>query len=212
MTDRRRGGDAGPVAEVLLVFGCGLDLADGRRSLAPMGRARVAAAVTYVETHADWFAGRDGARVIFSGGWSHAGAVPPVGSREGDLMLRAAVSAGLDRRVALYTETRSRTTVENLFHARGDGLLGDCAFTDRRPLGLVTHEWHLPRARYLAARMLGVSRSALRGIPAAGGERRGDRMRERAIHAGSRLYFFGAGDPADWERRQRRVIDAVRRA
>jgi uncharacterized SAM-binding protein YcdF (DUF218 family) len=203
--DRRRGhlGVEG-IATVLVVLGGGVDVAGGRYALTPASAARVRATVDYVRRHEDLFAGA-GARVVFSGGWSHAAAAPPPGFREGDLMREAAVRAGLDRHADLHAETRSRSTLDNLAHCLGDGHLHGCSFTPTRPLGVVTHAWHLPRVRYLAGRVLRLHPAALRGIPAAGGDRPVDRLRERAVHLGARLCFLGADDPAALLRRQERM-------
>ena len=155
-----------------------------------------------------------GVQVIFSGGWAEAseGAVePPAGSREGDLMVAEARSLGLHRYADLRSETRSRSTLENLLHTVEDGLLDGYAFDAGQPLGLVSHPWHLPRIRYLAGKVLGLRGSALLDVPVVGGAcdtARGERMTRAAV----RMFFLGAHDPAGLRRRERRMIAWLRRA
>jgi uncharacterized SAM-binding protein YcdF (DUF218 family) len=202
-----------PTATVLLVLGRGVRCADGGWTLTPGSVARVRAAAEYAARHATDFA-RAPARplVVFSGGWAEAceGATePPDGHREGDLMLRQARAAGLDRHAALVAETRSRSTLENLLHTVQDGLLTGRAFDARHPLGIVTHPWHLPRARYLAGKVLGLRGAALLDVPALGGETRGN---ERLTHLAARLCFLGARDTAALLRRERRLVASLRRA
>jgi hypothetical protein len=197
------------IAVALLVFGRGVTSVGGRYALTAGSLARVRAAVDYVTSHevAD---GRP--RVVFTGGWAWAdtGDDPPVGCREGDLMLRAAVLAGLDRYADLYTETRSRSTLENLLHTVEDGLLGDRSFTAARPLGIVSHRWHLPRVRYLVGKLLDVRGAALLDIPATDGAPLRPWWAEHVLHAGSRLCFLGASDPDVLRRRERLLVSSVR--
>ncbi len=202
-----------PTATVLLVLGRGVRCTDGGWALTPGSVARVRAATAYAAAHAEAFA-RAAARplVVFSGGWAEAcegAAEPPAGHREGDLMLRQARAAGLDRHADLVTETRSRSTLENLLHTAEDGLLAGRTFDARHPLGLVTHPWHLPRARYLAGRVLGLRGAALLDVPATGGE---TRSTERLTHLASRLWYLGARDAAGLLRRERRLVASLRRA
>ncbi|MFI1994071.1 YdcF family protein [Actinoplanes sp. NPDC020271] len=156
------------------MFGRGVVRTGDGFGLTPGGAARVRAASDYVAKHR----GGERFRVVFSGGWPEAStgeAPPPVGAREGDLMLRAAHAAGLGEHADLYAETRSRSTLENLLHTKEDGLLSGYAFDARTPLGLVTHDWHLPRVRFLAGRVLGLTGAALLDVPAYGGEVHDDR-------------------------------------
>jgi hypothetical protein len=127
-------------------------------------------------------------------------------------MLRSARAAGLDRYAELWAETRSRTTLENLLHVRRDGLLADHDFDRDRPLGLVSHPWHLPRVRFLAGKVLRLRGPALCDVPASGGDVPRGWMSERALLLGSRLCFAGARDAAALLRRERRLVAAVRRA
>ncbi|GAA0584846.1 hypothetical protein GCM10010172_82300 [Paractinoplanes ferrugineus] len=177
----------------------------GRWELTPASAARVRAAARYVHAHRP-----HRPRVIFSGGWPEAstGAVPPpAGSREGDLMLRAARDAGLGERAELFAETRSRSTLENLLLTVEDDLLAGYAFGPARPLGLVTHEWHLPRVRFLARKVLGLPDRALLDVPATGGEVHDDR---RALLA-ARVGFLGARRGGVLLRRERLMIGLLRR-
>ena len=103
-------------------------------------------------------------------------------------MRQAAYVTGLHEHADLYAETRSRSTLENLLHTVQDGLLSGYAFDARTPLGLVTHAWHLPRVRFLAGRVLGLSGAALRDVPAYGGEVHDD----RGALLLARLGFMGA--------------------
>jgi uncharacterized SAM-binding protein YcdF (DUF218 family) len=178
-------------ARVLLVFGRGVVRTGDDFVLTPGGAARVRAAADYVAAHRAALAGGDRIRIVFTGGWPEASAgaaAPPVGAREGDLMVRAAYAAGLDEYADLYAETRSRSTLENLLNTVEDGLLSGYAFDARAPLGLVTHAWHLPRVRFLARRVLGLTGAALRDVPAYGGEVRDD----RGALLLARLGFLGA--------------------
>ena len=183
------------VAAALLVLGNGLTPG---HELSAGSLARVRAAVDYAPT----------GRVVFTGGWEQvrSGAPePPYGCREADLMRQAALALGLD--VDVRVECRSRSTLENFLHVASDGLLDGLVFTPSRPLGLVTHRWHLPRARYLAGKVLGLPGSALLDVPAGGPVR----LSEYAVRAASRLVFLGAGDPATLLRRERRVVTMLRR-
>lgn len=208
-----------PTATVLLVFGRGVLFGGGDYRLTPGSAARVRAAVDYVAAHADPFARAAGRgrspRVVFSGGWAEAceGAdPPPPGCREGDLMLRQARTAGLDRHAELLAETRSRSTLENLLHTLEDGLLARHPFDDRQPLGIVSHTWHLPRIRFLAGRVLGLHGAALLDVPVTGDEVAVPRPSERAVHLASRLGFLGARGPAGLLRRERILVASLRRA
>jgi uncharacterized SAM-binding protein YcdF (DUF218 family) len=208
-----------PTATVLIVFGRGVvNVGDGY-ALTPASAARVRAAAAYVAAHESSYrraAARGPApRVVLTGGWAEACAgaqPPPAGFREGDLMLREAVAAGLDRYAELYTETRSRSTLENLLHTVQDRLLADHTFTGGEPLGLVSHAAHLPRVRYLAGKVLRLRGPALLDVPATGGEVPSAWRSERAVHLASRLCFLGAHHPAGLLRRERRMVALIRRA
>lgn len=194
---------------MLLVFGRGVIGADGHYALTPASAARVQAAADYTVAHPGV------ARIVFTGGWAEAteGAEqPPDGWREGDLMLREAQGAGLDRQVDLRAETRSRSTLENLLHTAQDGLLDGYAFDAAHPLGLVSHPEHLPRIRFLAARILALPAAALLDVPAHGGETPLPWRSERAARVIARLGFLGARDPAALLRRERRMVASLRRA
>jgi uncharacterized SAM-binding protein YcdF (DUF218 family) len=206
-----------PTATTLLVLGRGVRPAPGGWSLTADSAARVRAAAGYAARHEDAFARAavQGVRprVVFSGGWAEAGEgapEPPAGSREGDLMLRAARAAGLDRHADLVAETRSRSTLENLVHTVEDGLLDGRTFSARHPLGIVTHPWHLPRARYLAGRVLGLRGAALLDVPAFGGD--APLTAERVARLAARLGFLGVRDGAGMLRRERWLVAALRRA
>jgi hypothetical protein len=196
-------------APVLLVFGRGVTAANGRYDLTPAGLARVRAAVDYVTRHPGV-----APRVVFSGGWAEAseGAVaPPDDCFEGDLMVRHARAAGLDRLAELRAETRSRSTLENLLHIVEEGLLAGYEFGAHQPLGLVSHAWHLPRVRYLAGKVLGLGGAALLDIPVAGDEPTGWKS-ERLLRLAARAGFLGVGSPAVLLRRERRLVAAARLA
>jgi hypothetical protein len=206
-------------ALTLVVFGRGVTCSDDGYQLTAASAARVQAAVDYVAAHAAAFtrAGtQDGPpRIVFSGGWAEAcvgAAQPPAGHREGDLMLRQAQAAGLDRFAELHAETGSRSTLENLIRTVESGLLAGQTFDARRPLGIVSHGWHLPRVRFLAGRVLRLSDAALLDVQATGGEARQGWMPERALRFASRLCFAGVHDPAGMLRRERRVVASARRA
>jgi hypothetical protein len=194
-------------AAVLLVFGRGVARAGDGYALTPASAARVRAAVEYVA--ANETARRP--RVVFTGGWPRASAgaaPPPPGSREGDLMLRAAHAAGLHRHADLYVESRSGSTLENLLYTVEDGLFSGCAFDARRPLGLVSHAWHLPRVRFLAGKVLGLRGSALLDVTATGGEKHNERVALLAARFG----FLGARGSAQLLHRERRMVAVARLA
>lgn len=206
-----------PTALALVVFGRGVRCVDGGYALTPASVARVRAAVDYVHAHESCFlrarAGGRRPRIVFAGGWAEAcegASPPPTGSREGDLMLREARDADLDRYADLRAETRSRSTLENLVNAVEDGLLSGVDFDARRPLGIVSHAWHLPRVRFLAGKVLGLHGPALLDVPV-GGPVGGGRS-ERAARLASRLAFFGVGDGPALLRRERTMVAALRRA
>ena len=208
-----------PTATVLLVFGRGVLSAGRDYTLTPASLARVDAAAGYVDAHRDVFAdaaaGGRIPRVVFSGGWAEACAGadrPPAGCREGDLMLRHARAAGLDRYAELRAESRYRSTLENLLHTLEEGLLAGREFDARQPLGIVSHSWHLPRIRYLAGKILGIRGAAMVDVPAVGGEVPARWPRERAVHLAARLCFLGTRDAAGLLRRERRLVAGIRRA
>lgn len=185
-----------PAADTLLVFGRGVTAAgDGRYRLSDDSLARVAAAVEYMTR----FAPR---RVVFTGGWalSDGPAGPPVGFREADLMLAAVHEAGVAGGVDLLAENRSRSTLENVLHTVEDRLLGDRSFTHERPLGIVSHRWHLPRVRYLIGKVLRIRGAALVDVPVLGSCAP---WSERVVAVGSRLCFVGSADPVVLRRRER---------
>jgi hypothetical protein len=196
-------------APVLLVFGRGVIGAGGRYTLTPASAARVQAAADYTAAHPGV------ARIVFTGGWAEATEAadqPPAGWREGDLMLREALAAGLDRHADLRAETRSRSTLENLLHTSADGLLDGYAFDAVRPLGLVSHREHLPRIRFLAAKVLGLPAAALLDVPASGGETPLPWRSERAARLIAHIGFLGARNPGALLRRERRMVASLRRA
>jgi hypothetical protein len=181
----------------------------GHYTLTPASAARVRAAVDYAAAHPGV------SRIVFAGGWAEAAegaGQPPAGRREGDLMLVEARAAGLDRRADLRAETRSRSTLENLLHTVEDGLLDGYAFDAVHPLGLVSHREHLPRIRFLAAKVLGLSGRALLDVPATGGEAPPRWRSERAARVAARLVFLGAREPSALLRRERRMVASLRRA
>lgn len=184
-------------AGALLVLGRGVVRDGPGFALSEASAARVRAAVGYAERHRT-------ALVVFSGGWD-TGPRPPVGWREGDLMLAAARAAGL--RSELRAETRSRSTLENLLYTIEERLLGDVPFTAARPLGLVSHRWHLPRVRDLAGKVLGLRGAALLDVPVADADTAGG---AKLLRLGSRLCFAGATSAAALRRRERVVVSMAR--
>ena len=202
MEDRR-------TATALVVFGRGVSAAGERYTLTPASSARVQAATDYATAHPGV------SRVIFTGGWAEAtegAAAPPAGDREGDLMLREALAAGLDRHVELRAESRSRSTLENLLRTVEDGLLDGYTFDAAHPLGLVSHREHLPRIRFLAAKVLRLPARALLDVPASGVETPLPWRSERAARVIARLGFLGAREPATLLRRERRMVASLRHA
>jgi hypothetical protein len=197
-----------PVADTLLVFGRGVTVVDGEYRLTADSIARVRTALDYLTRNETRLAATR-PRVVFTGGWSLADEphTPPVGSREADLMLRAARLAGGSGRIDLHAETRSRTTLENVVHTVEERLLGDRAFTVARPLGLVSHPWHLPRVRFLIGKILGLRGDAVLDIPVVGGSPR-PWWSERVLTVGSRLCLLGSTDPAPLRRWERLVASA----
>jgi hypothetical protein len=189
-------------ADTLLVFGRGVTEVDGRHQLTVDSLARVEAAVNYARGRV--------ARIVFTGGWALADSAvePPVGHREGDLMLAAARRAGVAPEIDLHAETRSRSTLENVLHTVEERLLGERAFTADRPLGIVSHGWHLPRIRFLIGKVLRLRGAALLDVPATGGVRP---RSERMLAIGSRLCFLGCVDPVTVRRREDLVTRLGRR-
>ncbi|OJF15018.1 YdcF family protein [Couchioplanes caeruleus] len=203
-----------PTATVLLVFGRGVLRCGDGYALTSGSAARVDAAVAYVQRHRDAFldaaTAGEPARIVFSGGWAEAcegAAEPPVGCREGDLMLRRALASGIGRYADLRAETRSRSTLENVLHVAAEGLLADL----REPLGLVSHSWHLPRVRYLTGKVLGLRGAGLVDVPVPGGEENA-RRGERWAYLISRVFLLGTRDAAALLRRERRLVAGLRRA
>ncbi|MEU6073912.1 YdcF family protein [Micromonospora sp. NPDC047074] len=198
---------------MLLVFGCGVQRVDGQWTLTPASAARVDTAVAYVA--ANGAAYRSGAtqiprpRIVFSGGWPgrhRCDDKPPAGCCEGDLMLSRARAAGLGRYADLKSETRSTSTLENVFYAVEDGLLADVSFDTRQPLGLVSHSWHLPRVRFLTARILRLPTGAMLDVPVPDASAVGRFWSPRMLHAAAWLCLLGARSPAGLLRRERRLL------
>jgi hypothetical protein len=150
---------------MLIVFGRGLDREEGGVVLSRASAARVRAAVDYVRGHLDLFSAPGGTpkKIVFGGGWAEAAdgmTAPPVGSREGDLMLdlalREPVGAGrLDDYAEVCVEAESRSTLENLLNVVRLGYVDLAAVTPSNPLGLVGHRGHLKRIAYLAMKGIG---------------------------------------------------------
>ncbi|MGI5239623.1 ElyC/SanA/YdcF family protein [Dactylosporangium sp. CA-139066] len=198
-------------ATTLLVLGRGVVPVAGRYELSPGSAARVRAAVEYARRH---WGDAPGAVAVFAGGWAGAaeGApAPPERYREGALMLAAARAAGLAGLAELRAETRSRSTLENLLHVAEQRLLGDGPYTAARPLGIVSHAWHLPRVRDLAGKVLALRGAALLDVPVAGDGPEGPRG-WALLRLGSRLCFAGATSPPALRRRERLVVAAARAA
>ena len=188
---------------MLVVFGRGVLSGNGSWELTPGGVERVRAAIDYMAAHrpAD-------ALVIFTGGWAAGSAPPPPGHREADLMLALARDAGLDELADLAVETGSRSTLENL--ANLSPLLAGHDFDRHHPLGLVSHDWHLPRIRFLAGKVLGLPRRALLGVPVRNGRPIGGPP-PWMLHLLARVGYLGSRDPAVLLRRERRLVSAVAR-
>jgi uncharacterized SAM-binding protein YcdF (DUF218 family) len=125
-------------------------------------------------------------------------------------MLALARAADLDRFARLHAETRSRTTLQNLAHTVQDGLLAGSAYTPARPLGLVSHPWHLPRIRFLAGKVLGLYGAALLDVPVAGPDPV-PAGHERAARAASRLCYLGLRSPESLLRRERGLARSAER-
>ncbi|MFY1593148.1 YdcF family protein [Micromonospora sp. WMMD737] len=198
---------------MLLVFGGGVHRVDGGWTLMPASAARVDTAVAYVAAneaaYSSGAARSPRPRVIFSGGWPgrhRCKEAPPPGCREGDLMLSRARAAGLDRHADLKWETRSTSTLENLYYAVEDGLLADVSFDLGQPLGLVSHPWHLPRVRYLIARLLRLPPGAMLDISVLDAIAVGPAWSSRALHAAAWLCHLGARNPAALLRREQRLL------
>lgn len=206
---------SGTTSSSLLVFGRGVTVVDGRYRLTAESLARVATAVAYLADHRAALVRSDAdghrPRVVFTGGWALADSAgaPPDGCREGDLMLAAARVAGAADLADLRTETRSRSTLENVLHTVEDRLFADRTFTAARPLGVVTHRWHLPRVRYLVGKVFGIGGEAVLDIPVVGGPPR-PAWSERMLAVGSRLCFLGAADPVTLRRRERLIVASSR--
>ena len=208
-----------PDATTLIVFGRGLDRAEGAVVLSRASAARVHAALDHVREHLDLFSAPGGnpKRIVFTGGWAEAAvgmAAPPPGSREGDLMrdlaLREPVGAGrLDDYTEVCVETESRSTLENLLNAVRLGYVDRAAVTPSNPLGLVSHRGHLRRIAYLARKVLGIDPEAIQRIEAEGSDAGAGRIPEWAVHVATRLLYTGARKPASLLRRERSAVGLV---
>jgi hypothetical protein len=205
-------------ATVLVVFGRGLILDEGCYKLTPASAARVRATADYVGAHEEIFvratSGSRPPRIVFSGGWPEAseGAdPPPAGYREGNLMLHEAREIDLEKYADLCAETRSRSTLENVLHTIGAGLLEGYQFTSRYPLGIVAHPSQLPRIRFLIRKVLGLGGEDVLDVPAQGADNSTGWLSERVVNLASHLCALGVRDPETLLRRERQMVASVRR-
>ncbi|MFE7077419.1 ElyC/SanA/YdcF family protein [Streptomyces sp. NPDC057620] len=201
------------VATDLIVFGRGLEPADGSFRLTKAGRLRVETAVAYMRAHAQVFRQRRG-KVVFSGGWAGTAEgmpPPPVAFREGALMLRLARSlAEPEEGVDLLAETASDSTLENVLQVHELGFFGGVEFSPERPLGLVAHEGHLQRAEYFTRKVFGLPRTHVRLIPVSGDDYCVHGLSERWSLTVSRIAALGARTPSSLRARHRLMTAAAR--
>ena len=184
------------------MLGRGLAKDGDRYELTPASQARVAALVTYVGSHSQVFRGRP-AQVVFSGGWSEpvlGPAPPPAQCREGVLMTRLAVAAGLTSGTLrgcadLYTEDNSRNTLENFLCTKDVAPCRGVTFTEANPLGIVAHPAHLKRAAYLARKVFNIRGDAIRAIDAEGDDKPA-LAPEPLMLLMTRIFCLGVSSPA----------------
>lgn len=181
--------------------------------------ARVDRAIEYVFGHRDLYA-RQHLRLIFSGGWAGAAgavrATPPPESREAALMLQAALTRTPDGLTLqdfadLAVETDSTSTLENALNIRESGLLDGLEFDVRHPLGLITHPRHAARAVFFCRRALGLRRSAILLIPAAGPDQYSTGLPEPVMYVATRIAMTGARSDRALYRRERLLVSAADR-
>ena len=206
-------GVPGAVATRIIVFGRGLAAdGDGFR-LTRQSSERVEAAVTYVRQNTAAFAAQRG-RIVFSGGWAGAAEGfrrPPPRYREGSLMLAQAMAAGIGgASLADYADTdaeiESDSTLENVLRIKEDGYFGGAPFTARDPLGLASHEEHLPRINYLVRKAFGLPRDATVNIAVPGPENYGSGLPESVLLPITRAAFFGVRGHSSLRSRHRMLV------
>jgi hypothetical protein len=214
-----------PEALNLIVFGRGLtrDPAGSVVGLSLATRARVDAALDYVEAHIDVFRSRrddpaERGRIVFSGGWAGAAAgepPPPEEHREGSLMLQRARAGGVDGTdlaayVDAFAEIWSRSTLENAVLIAEGGYFEGRRFTPHNPLGLVAQAEHMKRVDYLTRKVFGLNRSSVRHMLAAGPDGASPRFSEPTLYRLTRVACLGASGPAALRRRELLMRAGVR--
>lgn len=191
------------VATRVLTLGGGLGRkADGTVRLTRLSVQRAMRTIRYYRDNERAFAADPDAWILCSGGYpglSQGWLPPPEETREAALirnrLLRAGVPAELIR-----TESDSWSTVTNLANCLAGGLIAPGWFTAERPLGIVTHPYHMRRAIRLAA-ICGIG--AVRPIPTT---QRDDRVREALVRT---LTTYGVRDLVAAQRRER-LLGALR--
>jgi len=188
----------------VLTLGGGLGRdANGAVRLTRRSRQRVRRTIRYYRANRRRFATDPDAWILCSGGYpglSEGWPAPPEGLREATLMRDALIRAGVPAEL-IRTEDGSWSTVSNLANCIALGLITPGSFTAGRPLGIVTHPYHMRRAIRLAA-LCGLT--AVQPIPT---KQRDGYVRETAIRA---LTTFGVRNLAAAERRER-LLAGVRR-
>jgi len=201
------------LATRIIVFGRGLAADGAGFRLTRQSSERVEAAVAYVRQNAAAFAAQRG-RIVFSGGWAVAAegfSRPPPQYREGSLMLAQAMAAdiggsSLADYADSYAEIESDSTLENVLRIKEDGYFGGAPFTARDPLGLASHEEHLPRINYLVRKAFGLSRDATVNIAVPGPENYGSGLPESVLLPITRAAFFGVRGHGSLRSRHRMLV------
>jgi hypothetical protein len=203
----------GVCATRIIVFGRGLVAEGTGFRLTAQSSQRAETLVTYVRQNTAAFAAQRG-RIVFSGGWAGASegfSRTPPQYREGSLMLAQAMAADIGGSdladyADSHAEIESDSTLENVLRIKEDGYFGAASFTARDPLGLVSHEEHLPRINYLVRKAFGLSGDATVNIAVPGPENYGSGLPESVLLPITRVAFLGARGHGSLRGRHRMLV------
>lgn len=188
----------------LLILGGGLarNATSGAVQLSRISTQRAGRTMRYYRANERVFAADPDAWILCSGGYpglSQGWSPPPAETREAGLIGAWLVRAGVPAEL-IRTETDSWSTVSNLANCLASGLIAPGLFTAERPLGIVTHPYHMRRAIRLAA-LCGIT--AVQPIPT---PQRDGYVRETLIRT---ITTFGVRDLAAARHRER-LLAAIR--
>lgn len=188
----------------VLILGGGLavNATSGAVQLSRISTQRAGQTQRYYHANESAFAADPDAWILCSGGYpglSQGWSPPPVETREAGLIGAYLVRAGVPAEL-IRTEADSWSTVSNLANCLADGLIVPGQFTAARPLGIVTHPYHMRRAIRLAA-ICGIT--AIQPIPT---PQRDGYVRETLVRA---ITTFGVRDLVAAQRRER-LLAAIR--